>query len=94
MHFGVFKAFAMTCFGSQMNATLDMFGQKHICSALATLKFRGSLTSQEWQNMAKYVASSGHKTWKHVPQVGPRPKAFYSKSSKKYDSFNSPHPLT
>ena len=36
MHFGVFKAFAMTCFGSQMNVTSETFGQKHICSTLAT----------------------------------------------------------
>ena len=28
MHFGVFKAFAMTWFGSKMNATLETFGQK------------------------------------------------------------------
>ena len=76
MRFGVFKAFAVTCFGSQMNATLDMFGQKHICSGLATPEI---LRVSDISGVAKYVASSGHKTWKHVPQVGPRPRAFYSK---------------
>ena len=30
MNFGVFKAFAMACFGNQMNATLETFGQHHI----------------------------------------------------------------
>jgi hypothetical protein len=76
MHFGVFKAFAMTCFGSHMNATLEMFGQKRICSALATLKFRGSLTSQEWQNMSQ-AADTTHGNMCH--QVGPDPKHFIPK---------------
>ena len=76
MHFGVFKAFAMTCFGSHMNATLEMFGQKRICSALATPEIP---RVSDISGVAKYVASSGHNTWKHVPPGGSRPKAFYSK---------------
>jgi hypothetical protein len=76
MHFGVFKAFAMTCFGSHMNAKLEMFGQKRICSALATPEIP---RVSDISGVAKYVASSGHNTWKHVPPGGSRPKAFYSK---------------
>ena len=76
MHFGVFKAFAMTCFGSQMNATLDMFGQKQICSALATPEIP---RVSDISGVAKYVASSGHKTWKICHRWVPDPKHFIPK---------------
>ena len=85
MHFGVFKAFANLLWKPNERDFGNVWPKTYLLSAGNSEIPRVSDIS----GVAKYVASSGHKTWKHVPQVGPRPKAFYSKILQKKSSFNS-----